>query len=144
MEKHQRNVSVFSPSTKSAGEYVRLRRPPCACCRGPFRTCRAVSTVLISSSLRSLLPGLSSGCLDSPVSSWYTLSDGTTKRHASGTGQERTPPPPPGGSSVLTMNSPPQGESVKRYHSVFARHLHTGCHLRLVQLGEEELLEEMM
>lgn len=61
------------PSMKSAGEYACLRLLLSARCSGPFRTCRAVSTAPVNSSLRSLLTGLSSGCLVSPVSSWYTL-----------------------------------------------------------------------
>lgn len=77
--------SFFPPSMKSDGEYACLRLLLSARCSGPFRTCRAVSTAPISSSLRSLLTGLSSGCLVSPISSWYTLN-----RTAEG---ERDPPP---------------------------------------------------
>lgn len=74
--KTNRPQSFFlSPSTKSEGEYECFLLTLFLCCSGPFRMCRAVSTAPISSALRSLLTGLSSGCLLSPVSSWYTLSD---------------------------------------------------------------------
>lgn len=63
----------FSPSMKSEGENVCFLQVLSVCWWGPLRACRAVSTVVISSSRRSLLTGLSSGCRVSPVSSWYTL-----------------------------------------------------------------------